>query len=182
MTAATELKEAGRVAAGLTAIGLEPVLVGGMALVLLGSRRITRDFDFVIPHPGDRLNALVDLFYARGFELASKVNDAGDIVATIDNPRVAGIRLKLDAPASVYFWHPAKRLRIDLLFDFPVAAAELAINAAKTRIRGHVVNVASAPDLLRLKEIAAQKRSVAGDAQDIEFLKAHLMAAAPGSA
>ena len=174
MTAAAELKEAGRVAAGLTAIGLEPVLVGGMALVLLGSRRITRDFDFVIPHPGDRLNALVDFFYGRGFELASKVNDAGDIVATIDNARVAGVRLKLDGPASVFFWHPAKRLRIDLLFDFPVAAAELAVNAAKTRIRGHVVSIASAEDLLRLKEIAVKQRSAAGDAQDIEFLKAHL--------
>lgn len=174
MTASTDLTTAAGVADGLTAIGLEPVLVGGMALVLLGSRRVTRDFDFVIPHPGDRLQALVDLFYDRGFELASKVNDAGDIVATIDNPRVACVRLKLDGPASVYFWHPSKRLRIDLLFDFPVAAAELSANAARTKIRGRVINVASAADLLRLKEIAAKKRSFAGDTQDIEFLKAHL--------
>ena len=174
MTAADELNEAAAVADGLSGIGLQPVLVGGMALVLLGSRRITRDFDFVIPQPGDRVNALVDLFYDRGFELASKTNDAGDIVATIDNRRVAGVRLKLDAPASVFFWHRTKRLRIDLLFDFPVAAAELAANAVETRIRGHVLNIASATDLLRLKEIAASKRSAAGDAQDIEFLKAHL--------
>ena len=174
MTAAAQLKEVVQVADGLKGIGLEPILVGGMALVLLGSRRITRDYDLVIPHPGDRLNGLVDLFYDRGFELASKVNDAGDIVATIDNPRVAGVRLKLDAPASVYFWHPTKRIRIDLLFDFPVAAAELAVNAVRTKIRGGVLNVASAADLLRLKEIAAAERSAAGDAQDIEFLKAHL--------
>lgn len=174
MTAASELNEVARVAEGLRSIGLEPVLVGGMALVLLGSRRITRDYDFVIPHPGNRLNALVDLVYDRGFELASKVNDNGDIVATIDNPRVAGVRLTLDAPASAFFWHPTKRLRIDLLFDFPVAAAELAANAVATKIRGHVLNVASAADLLRLKEIAASKRSAAGDAQDIEFLNAHL--------
>jgi hypothetical protein len=174
MTAAAQLKEVTLVAAGLKEIGLEPVLVGGMALVLLGSRRITRDYDLVIPQPGDRLNALVDLFYDRGFELASKTNDAGDIVATIDNRRVADIRLKLDAPASAFFWHPTKRLRIDLLFDFPIAAAELAANAVATRIRGRVLNVASAADLLRLKEIAANKRSAAGDAQDIEFLKVHL--------
>ena len=174
MTAAAELNEAAGVADGLRGIGLEPVLVGGMALVLLGSRRVTRDFDFVIRQPGDRLNALVDLFYDRGFELASKTNDAGDVVATIDNRRVAGVRLKLDAPASAFFWHSTKRLRIDLLFDFPVAAAELAANAVETRIRGRVLNVASAADLLRLKEIAAAKRSAAGDAQDIEFLEAHL--------
>lgn len=174
MTAAAQLKEVTQVADGLKGIGLEPILVGGMALVLLGSRRVTRDYDLVIPHPGNRLNALVDLFYDRGFELASKVNDVGDIIATIDNPRVAGVRLKLDAPASVYFWHPTKRIRIDLLFDFPVAAAELAVNAVKTKIRGRVLNVASAADLLRLKEIAANRRAAAGDAQDIEFLKAHL--------
>jgi hypothetical protein len=174
MTAAAELNEVARVADRLRAMGLEPVLVGGMALVLLGSRRVTLDFDFVIPHPGDRLHALVDLFYDRGFELASQVNDAGDIVATIDNRRVAGLRLKVDAPASAYFWHPTKRLRIDLLFDFPVAAAELGANAVKTKIRGRVLTVASAADLLRLKEIAAKKRSAAGDAQDIEFLRAQL--------
>jgi hypothetical protein len=174
MTAAAELKEVTQVADGLRSLGLEPVLVGGMALVLLGSRRITRDFDLVIPHPGDRRNAMVNLLYDRGFELASKVNDAGDIVATIDNSRVAVVRLELDAPASAYFWHRMKRLRIDLLFDFPVAAAELAANAVETRIRGRVLNVASAQDLLRLKEIAVNNRSAAGDAQDIEFLKAHL--------
>jgi hypothetical protein len=174
MTAAAQLKEVTQVADGLQGIGLGPVLVGGMALVLLGSRRITRDFDFVIGHPGDRLNSLVDLFYGRGFELASKVNDAGDIVATIDNPSVAGVRLKLDGPSSAYFWHPTKRIRIDLLFDFPVAAAELAVNAVRTKIRGGVLNVASAADLLRLKEFAVTKRAAAGDAQDLQFLKAYL--------
>jgi hypothetical protein len=176
MTAAEELREVAKVAEALRDLRLEPVLVGGMALVLLGSRRITRDFDFVIANPHDRVNAVVDLFYDRGFELASKVNDAGDIVATIDNSRVAAVRLKLDGPASAYFWHKTKRLRIDLLFDFPVSAAELAANAVATKIRGRVLNVASAADLLRLKEIAANKRSAAGDAQDIEFLKAHLQA------
>jgi hypothetical protein len=174
VTAAAQLKEVTQVADGLKGIGLEPILVGGMALVLLGSRRITRDYDLVIPHPADRLNALVDLYYDRGFELASKVNAAGDIIATIDNRRVAGVRLKLDAPAIVYFWHPTKRIRIDLLFDFPIAAAELAVNAVKTKIRGSVLNVASAANLLRLKEIAANKRSAAGDTQDIEFLKTYL--------
>lgn len=174
MTAAAELNEVGRVADGLRRMGLEPVLVGGMALVLLGSRRVTRDFDFVIRQPGDRLNALVDLFYDREFELASRTNDAGDIVATIDNRRVAGVRLKLDAPASAFFWHSTKRLRIDLLFDFPIAAADLAANAIATRIRGRVLNVAAAADLLSLKKIAASKRSSAGDNQDIEFLEAHI--------
>ena len=43
-------------------IGFQPVLVGGMALVITGSRRVTRDFDFVIAHPADRLDRVVGCF------------------------------------------------------------------------------------------------------------------------
>jgi hypothetical protein len=101
MDAMSLLDEAGEVVEALAGLGLAPVLVGGMALVTLGSRRVTRDFDFVIAHPGERLQDLVDVFYDRGLELASRLDANGDVTATIDNPRVAAIRLRLDAPASV---------------------------------------------------------------------------------
>jgi len=42
---ADHLQTVGEIVQGLRALGLEPVLVGGMALVVLGSRRVTRDFD-----------------------------------------------------------------------------------------------------------------------------------------
>ena len=45
------LQAVGDIVQDLRALGLEPVLVGGMALVVLGSRRVTRDFDFVIVLP-----------------------------------------------------------------------------------------------------------------------------------
>ena len=166
--------EVARLAGGLDRMGLQPVLVGGMALVLLGSQRVTQDFDLVIAHPGVLVEKVVELFYNRRFELVSKLNAAGEVIATIDNRKVAAVRLRLDAPSSAFFFNHQKLLRIDLLFDFPVAAAELAANAVKTKIRSRVLTVAAPADLLRLKEIAASKRSFAGDAQDIEFLKAHL--------
>ena len=166
--------EVSQLADALERLGLQPVLVGGMAVVLLGSQRVTQDFDFVIGHPGVLIEKVVDLFYSRGLELVSKLNAAGEVIATIDNRRVAVIRLRLDAPASAFFFNRTTFLRIDLLFDFPIAAAELAAKAVETKIRGRVLNVAAAADLLRLKEIAAKQRSAAGDAQDIEFLKAHL--------
>ena len=166
--------EVAHLSSGLERLGLRPVLVGGMALVLLGSQRVTQDFDFVIRHPSGLIEKVVDLFYSRGLELVSKLNAAGEVIATIDNRKVAAVRLKLDAPPSAFFFNHTTRLRIDLLFDFPIPAAELAATAVETKIRGRVLNVASAADLLRLKEIAASKRSAAGDAQDIEFLKAHL--------
>jgi hypothetical protein len=170
--AAALIDDAGRIIADLTTLGLEPILVGGMALVTMGSRRVTRDFDFVIPVPGDRLEALVGVFYDRGLQLAARVNDLGDITATIDNRRVANIRLRLDAPSSAYFSHPKTGLRVDLLFDFPVPALQLAARATRITVRSRSLLVASEDDLLNLKRIARAHRCAPGDAEDIAFLEA----------
>jgi hypothetical protein len=168
----THLESVGSVVEALAGLGLEPVLVGGMALVVLGSRRVTRDFDFVIARPDAVLGPLLDEFYDRGLELASRVDAAGDVTATIDNRRVAAARLRLDAPASAYFLNPRTGLRIDLLFDFPLPAASLARRATSVKARSVVLRVASEDDLLRLKRIALAHRSSPGDAEDIAFLEA----------
>jgi hypothetical protein len=166
------LEAAGDVVEALAEMGLQPVLVGGMALVVLGSRRVTRDFDFVVARPGEALAGLLDALYDRGFELASRIDAVGDVTATIDNRRVAAARLRLDAPASAYFLNPRTGLRIDLLFDFPVPAATLARRATTLKIRSRVWRVASEADLLRLKEIARAHRSSPGDTADVAFLEA----------
>lgn len=165
------LATAGDVAADLRKAGLDPVLVGGMALVVLGSRRVTRDFDFVIRRPDERLKDVVDVFYGRGFELISRLDAAGDVTATIRNRNVATARLRIDAPASAYFYNPDTLLRIDLLFDFPIPAATLVERATIRKIGGRVLAIASEQDLLALKHIAQTARSFAGDAQDIAFLE-----------
>jgi hypothetical protein len=85
---------------------------------------------------------------------------------------VAAARLRLDAPASAYFLNPETGLRIDLLFDFPIPAAELAGNARRWKIRSRVLRAASEADLLRLKKVARDRRSAPGDAEDIAFLEA----------
>jgi hypothetical protein len=137
-----------------------------MALVVLGSRRVTRDFDFVIAHPGDRLSQTVGLLYDRGLELVSGLNQAGDVVSTISERAMADIRLRVDAPASAFFYNAKTGLRIDLLFDFPVAAAELAKRATRTKVRSQMFAIASEKDLLHLKRIAKAARSAPGDAED----------------
>lgn len=53
------LRTIGEIVAGLRSLHLDPVLVEGMALVVLGSRRVTRESDFVIARPGDRLAGAV---------------------------------------------------------------------------------------------------------------------------
>lgn len=173
---ASYLALVGTISEALEKLRLTPVLVGGMALVTMGSRRVTRDFDFVVSAPGERLEDLVDVFYSRGLELASRVNDDGEVTATIDNARVAAIRLRLDAPATAYFVSPESGLRVDLLFDYPVPAADLAARASRTTIRSRKFRIASAVDLLELKRIARASRTAPGDAEDIAFLRAKLKA------
>jgi hypothetical protein len=168
----THLETVGDVVKALDDLGLQPVLVGGMALVALGSRRVTRDFDFVVTRPGDALGPLLDVLYDRGFELASRLDAAGDVTATIGNRRVATTRFRLDAPSSAYFLNPATGLRIDLLFDFPLPAADLARHATTLKVRSTAVRIASEADLLRLKQIARAHRASPGDAEDVAFLEA----------
>lgn len=177
---AGQLRAVGELVDDLRALDLTPVLVGGMALVIRGSRRVTGDFDFVVAHPGDRLDLLLERLYARGLELVSRLDDSGNVVATIDNRAVAGARLRIDKPATAYFYNTDTRLRVDLLFDFPVDAATLDAHATKTRIQSHLFAIASDEDLLTLKRIAAAARSAPGDAEDIAFLEARLRTA-PGT-
>lgn len=165
------LDAVGELAAGLRTLGLSPVLVGGMALVVLGSRRVTRDFDLVIPTPGDRLTELVGLLYDRGLELVSRLTADGDLAATIANRRVASSRLRIDAPPTAGFLNPGTGLRVDLLFDFPLPAAGLSTRSTRVRIGRHALHVAAETDLLELKKIAAANREAPGDAEDIAFLE-----------
>jgi hypothetical protein len=174
------LDEVGRIVKELRDLGFSPVLVGGMALVVLGSRRVTRDFDFVVARPDERLEDLIDVFYEHGLELAARVDKTGDVTSTIDNRKVASARLRIDAPASAYFLNRKTGLRMDLLFDYPVPAAKLADAATRTKIRSHVFHVASEHDLLALKRVARKQRSVPGDAEDIAFLESRLKGSAGG--
>ncbi len=154
----------------LEAGGFQPVLVGGMALVILGSQRITRDFDFLVSAQTVSSD-LMEAIYREGYELVTKFEPAGVVKRTIDNPAVAAARLKMDKPPSVFFFNWTTRLKIDLLLDFPLPAQDLAGRAAKLSTASGFVRVASPEDLLRLKEIAFADRKSASDAQDLEFLR-----------
>ena len=154
----------------LTRLGYEPTLVGGMALVVLGSPRVTKDFDFLVVEDAREQMALIQTFYRHGFELASRTDEHGTIVRTIDSEEVASARLRIDRPKSAYFYRRDLGLRVDLLFDFPIRAREVRARSTRKKIRSHVFHVAGREDLIRMKEIAAAERRVASDAQDLEFL------------
>ncbi|HVR84047.1 MAG TPA: nucleotidyl transferase AbiEii/AbiGii toxin family protein [Planctomycetota bacterium] len=150
--------------------GLQPVLVGGMALVILGSQRITKDFDLMVSST-DLSQDLVEMIYRQGYQLVTKFNKAGEVERTIDNSTVAVARLRLDKPRSVFFYSWEKRLRVDLLLNFPLPTVNIAARAAKIGKRPRTLRVAAPEDLLHLKELAYADRKSAADAQDLEFLR-----------
>lgn len=166
---ADHLETVGDLAARLQTLDLTPILVGGMALVVLGSRRVTRDFDFLMPAPGDHLPEVVRLFYERHLALVSRLTSDGEVAATIANRRLARSRLRIDRPVNATFYDRRTGLRVDLLFDFPIAAAPVRRRAVRVRAGRHVLDVASEQDLLELKKIAAASRRAAGDAKISPF-------------
>jgi hypothetical protein len=155
----------------LTGLGYEPTLVGGMALVVLGSPRVTKDFDFLVIEEAREQGALIQTFYRHGFELASNTDEHGNIVRTIDSAKVASARLRVDRPKSAYFYRQDLELRVDLLFDFPIRAHEVRGRSTRKKIRSFVFHIAGKEDLIRMKEIATRERRVPSDAQDLEFLR-----------
>lgn len=167
----TYLDVVGQIIKELEAYNLAPVLVGGMALVIMGSQRVTKDFDFLISEEARNLKVLVQIFYDHGLELVSKINKQKEVTRTINNQNIAYAQLQIDKPDSAYFYNHKTGLRIDLLFDFPLTAIEVAKKAQKKKIRSHTFTIAAKTDLIRLKEIAYQNRKLASDAQDLEFLK-----------
>lgn len=151
--------------------GFRPTLVGGMALVLMGSPRVTNDFDFLVSLKDLLVDTVVEVLYKHGFQLISKFNEKREVLRTIDNPRIAAARLNMDKPESAYFYHPQTELKVDLLFDFPFPASEVAGRALEIKVKHYTFRVASRDDLIRMKEIAYSDRKSASDAQDLEFLK-----------
>src|SRR5579885_3317772 len=151
--------------------GFEPVLVGGIALVILGSQRVTKDFDFLVSLQGLSVEEVVETFYNRGFELVAKFNQHGEVARTVDNSKVAFIKLKSNLPQSLFFFNWKTRLKIDLLLDFPLSAKDVALRAHRVKIKSRSLRVASTEDLLRLKEIAYDDRRSPSDAQDFDFLR-----------
>src|SRR5262245_20451762 len=112
-------------AEALESKGFEPVLVGGMALVILGSQRITEDYDFLVTTRGPRIRELVGIMYRHGLELITKLNPEGEVIRTVDNPRVAAAKVEAESPKSLFFIKPSSELRVDILLDFPMPAHEV---------------------------------------------------------
>ncbi len=165
----------------LEAAGHPCVLVGGMALVVYGSQRVTRDFDLLVSLAGRPLDTPLQIAYRHGFELITKFDSIGEPKRSIDNVRLATLRARETERDSLSFRNPRTGQRLDYLLDFPVPAADVVARSTKVSTNAGPIRIAVAADLIRMKKIAYADRKKATDAQDLEFLQTLTKTGAKGS-
>ena len=170
----TSFIDVGRIVTDLTHLGWQPVLIGGMALVALGSRRVTWDFDFVIKNPSHQISHFIDVFYSHGFLLASEIDSQGEITTTFKNSHEAIKYFTTEKPTSAFFINPYMDLKIDVIFDYPIPAKKLLKDATQFKVGRHTFWIAYKTHLLQLKQLAVSSRGDSRDVQDLEFLRALL--------
>lgn len=160
----------------LTEAGRTPVLVGGLAARLLGFPELTEDLDFCVAagEGGEGKAETGRLLHGLGFRLLSRLDPTTNepLEYVEDADETAGHLRRAD-PTVAFFWHPEARLRVDLLFDFPVEAAKLGRRARRVRLEppGVEIAAASAEDLRDLYRTSYNYRRQPKDLRAFEFLE-----------
>ncbi len=158
------------------------VMVGGLALRMYNSPRVTHDMDLAV-NPLD-IDALVPLLYGAGFALVVGVSDssiwfqptAARALSWVEDSRPGSLTfVEARLPAGASSLPPDAidiTTQVDFLFDLVVPFPRLREHALEFRVDDVTILVASVKDLLALKESRADKS--AADLADIEFLKKRL--------
>ncbi|TVR66612.1 MAG: hypothetical protein EA427_15905 [Spirochaetaceae bacterium] len=169
----------------LASHGIPAVVIGGIAMRLHDSPRVTQDLDLSIPSSSSE--AAIRTLYENGYVLVSDVTDTGATVfgtieAALDwmNTSNSGSLTLIERPLPVgntttcHVNHNDIRVesQVDLLYDLAVPFGRLLHEAEETTLTGVRIRYASARHLLLLKE-ARQDRSPADEA-DVAFLRARL--------
>ena len=168
-----EIQKLKQIIHNLDEIDHVPVLIGGKALALFGSPRLTFDTDIVIPSIKDLAAAklLTNAMRKADFYYVNKLDDGGNPIGWIDAPNVAASRIMIDKPKTIFFWNPDLEMKIDILLDFPLKTSVLLATAKDKMLdKTTVIKVASLKNLKKMKEIAFKDRKKSTDAQDLEFI------------
>ncbi len=139
----------------LTAAGVDFVVIGGIAIILAGSARLTRDLDIVFASKGENLETLGSVLQ----RLDARLREVDDDVPFVpDGQMLAGVRLlKLTTPLG---WLDVHR-EVDGMPPYKTLRA----NADRVAIADFQVLVASPDDMIAMKRAAGRDRDVADIAE-----------------
>ncbi|TVR03721.1 MAG: hypothetical protein EA403_06335 [Spirochaetaceae bacterium] len=163
----------------LVAEGVEFVVIGGTALRLYNSPRVTHDIDLAIRALD--VDHVVDVMYRLGYCLVTSVTETH--AAVCSSAAAARAWIERESPGSASFVMVAGEVasevpldhidvasQVDFLFELTIPAMHLRKNARRIELPDLSFLVASVDDLIRLKE-ARSDRSAA-DEDDLRFLRA----------
>lgn len=162
-----------RVVRKLTSAGITPVLVGGIAMVVYGSSRATRDCDLAVKKTEEAIRKAVRSMYEEGFGLIFDWNEEKFRPNKVEKDlQLAMGWAGVELPESLWFWSNEDEVRVDLVLDIPLEFDELQESAEKRVIEGTRILVASPAALKCMKEAALRSNpNRITDEQDLLFLK-----------
>lgn len=143
-----------------------PIVIGGMAVVIHGSDRVTVDTDFI--HYDTR--TAVEIAYELGFQVITK--DAQDEIEAVPTAKAAAMGLMLEKRRFFRIRHTESLEVCDVWIDDRAEYDAMAARAKTVDLEGTGVLVASVDDLIAMKEVAAADRNCSRDRDDLEFLRA----------
>ena len=163
----------------LTDSGISFVVIGGTALRIYNSPRVTHDIDISIPVL--QVDSAVELFYDRGYYLVTDVDGSACFIAQsseeallwIENEKAGAVSFislqeKPSRPAITHAEIDVST-QIDLIFEPEIPFTLLKKNAVPVDLGDFSFLIASAEDLLTMKENRSD--STEADEEDIRFLR-----------
>jgi predicted nucleotidyltransferase len=137
----------GKIARGLTRRGIQYMIIGGQAVLVHGTPRLTRDIDITLGADIDKAASIKDLCAELGLKILPE--DADKF-----------INETMVLPAE----DPETKMRVDFIFSFSVYERQAIARAVNVRLGSTSVRFASAEDLIIHKVLA-------GRAVDLEDVK-----------
>jgi hypothetical protein len=167
--------------------GISYVVIGGVALRLYNSPRVTNDIDIAVRTLD--VDSIISLMYSHSYFLVTDVGD--DFIAVAPNPEEASGWIEKTKCGSISFFAVTRKpetsrvpmesidisSQVDFLFELGIPIARLRKNAKTISLKEFEFPVASIDDLIVLKEQRRDKSET--DEQDIRFLK-NLLEKKPG--
>jgi len=143
--------------------GVRYLVVGGLAMNLLGVPRVTYDIDILIDMEDDNISALMRLTKEWGFKPKIPVNVMDFADQAKREEWIATKNMKAFNLVNAK-WALSE---IDIIIDAPVTYSGARKSAKKISVQGVSIPVISIDDLIKMKQAAGREM----DKADVQYLK-----------
>ncbi len=138
------------------------VLVGGIAVNLLGSLRSTADLDMLVEMSNDNLRKVVTILKKKGYRVKQPVDPMGIADEKLRQDWIRNKHMK-----AFNFYKENELKEVDIIIESPVAYEEARKGAECLKVDGIILPVISIDNLIKMKKNTGR----AVDKLDIDELK-----------